>query len=241
MPDEVTTPTGAPADASATTATTAPVTTTQDEPVLNKRELVDARKEIREANKSIKDAVAQFTALAQQIQKPAEKKEEKPATADDALAELRELKGMLAFKDALDERGVTDTKQRRVLERLFRAERPSDARQWLDSEMEGIGTIAKPAASASTGTETKKDPAIAPSNTGAPAVGGNGAAVPLDPSLVPQSVVDAWTPEEARAWYEKYKAQNGVFKHPFADKKRERADGTMAVAQTIAKALRQIK
>lgn len=237
MPDEVTgaapaaPAAGAVADATGTPpATSAP---RSDEPVLNKQELVDARKEIREAKKSID---AMLTALQQKVQPPSPPAKPEPATADAAMNELKALREEMRFKDALAEKGISDPKQRKLLTRLYQGERPPDLDSWLSETLGDLGpghTASPPAA-----TPTIAAPS-APSDSGPPASSGS-RDIPMDPARIPQSVVDAMTPEQAVDWWKRYKRQSGQFVHPFAHAKKSTGGDMNAAAKLIADALSKV-
>lgn len=124
---------------------------------------------------------------------------------------------ILAFRDAIEEAGVTvSVPQRKILEKLYRAESGiADPVSWVREQSDAFGWR-KPAAPAPAAASAAQPAAVKPPDTPAPAgtaVSGN--QLPADPALLPQSVIDAMTPEEAKAHYERWQNRNGTFQHPW--------------------------
>ena len=148
---------------------------------------------------------------------------------------------LLAFRDAVDEAGVAVTvPQRKMLEKLYRAEPGvSDPVSWVREQAEILGWRKPPVTPAAT-TPVTPPAAVKPPDTPAPtgtAVGGT--SLPDDPALLPQSTIDAMTPEQARDHYLRWKQRNGAFRHPFASaREAERASGQDVALASAA--LRQV-
>ena len=124
---------------------------------------------------------------------------------------------ILAFRDTIEEAGLTvSVPQRKILEKLYRAESGiADSVSWVREQAEAFGWR-KPAVTAPVATPAAQAAPVKPPDTPAPAgtaVGGNH--LPADPALLPQSVIDAMTPEEAKAHYERWQNRNGTFQHPW--------------------------
>lgn len=152
-------------------------------------------------------------------------------------AELAEMKSRLALDEVLDDLGIPLTRERRnMMRQLHAAQRPADVGSWATKLVEDAGwKVTAPAAVIP--PVTPATPAT-PFNPGAPASAGS-TKTPLDPAAVPQSVIDSWTPEQAKAWYEDAKRAAGQFEHPFKRaREAERVDGASAqAAKTIVAAL----
>lgn len=127
-----------------------------------------------------------------------------------------------AFRDAVDESGVIVTvAQRKMLERLYRAESGvADPVSWIREQVEVAGwrtpTQVAPAAA--------PVPAVAPAAPAkpplTPAPTGTGAgthSLPDDPALLTESQIAAMSPTEALAYWNRYKARSGTFRHPWAE------------------------
>lgn len=153
-----------------------------------------------------------------------------PVTTTDGEA-MREL----AFRDAMDEAGISDVKQRKGLRRLFTAEKPTDLGVWLPGAVEMIGGKAiHPVVPKVVG------PAAPSTDTGAPAAA-TGLQLPDNPMEWPQSYVDSLTPAEAKTKWDAYVAKKGGFVHPFAAGKAAARTGgdSDALIQKLAAALKK--
>lgn len=200
--------------------------TTSDERPANLREVVEMRKENRAIAKKLDDVLAAIQAP-KTTPSPAEaKRSEQAASGTDVSAELAKLKADLALKDALADRGL-DKGQRKIVERLFAAERPPNVDEWLDATLESLGPK-QPAPAAAAPTTAATAPAGAPSNTGAPA-GGRGLQLPSNAALLPKEVLDSMSDAEAVRYYETIKRAAGPIQgNPFAFKKLARQGGDAA-------------
>lgn len=232
MADEVLTP----ADAGGT-GTPAPVATERvAEP--SHRDWNAMAQNVRELNAAFKALTPVLASLAP-TSAPAKNEPAAPAAAKTAGdgADTAALMARLAINEALDEfDGQLSREQRTLVKRLYAAEKPADVGSWLSATAESLGAAKKAAAptTPSVGAPRAVDP-------GTP-VGGSAGELPLDPALIPQSVVDSWTPKQAQDWYDRYRAKSGRFEHPFAKARNaERAGGGAAeAAKLIASALERV-
>lgn len=148
---------------------------------------------------------------------------------------------ILAFRDAVEEAGLTvSVPQRKILEKLYRAESGvSDTVSWVREQADAFGwrkpTAPIPAAAPAQAAAPVKAPETpAPAGT---AVGGT--SIPDDPALLPQSVVDAMTKEEALAHWQRWQNRNGTFQHPWKTA-REAERNARAESERAATAVRRL-
>lgn len=229
----------APSDGAAvgTTQATTPVDTTGIKDLISsfRTELVDFRREIRN---QLKPAGG----------RPAGEQSPTTAAQNTAAAPTWDPAAMLAFRDAVEEAGVSVTvAQRKVLEKLYRGESGvADPIAWVREQADTFGWK-KPAASAPVAPpaqvaapSTPAAPTVKAPQTAAPAGTGAGTnSLPDDPALLTQSAIDAMSPQEAKAYYERWKLRTGAFRHPFTEaRERERASGQELT--NAAAALRQV-
>lgn len=174
-------------------------------------ELVDMRREFRNRFGGKPDGTAATAST--------------PATSGNtaAPAPVWDSRADLAFRDAIEEAGVTvSVPQRKMLEKLYRAEsdvanpvtwvrEQTELLGWRKAIQAGLSTPASTPTAAAATTPVKPPATPAPTGTAA-----DGNQLPDDPALLPQSVIDAMTPEQARAHYERWKQRQGVFRHPYA-------------------------
>ena len=97
------------------------------------KEIVEARKEFRAGTKQPQATVA-------------------PAAAPDVMAQIQALQAQvshsqreMAFRDALDARGVPAA-QRKLVARLFAAERPENVEEWIGATLPEFASTAQPPA-----------------------------------------------------------------------------------------------
>ena len=234
----VTPPAVADAAASSTTQSTPPVAPSLDEAAApSKRDWAQSKQDQRE----IKAKLEQMTQLLASLKggnAPApEKAKDSSAPVDtgstNVLAEL-------AFRDAMDEHGITDVTHKKALRRLFSAERPPDVGSWLLDAVETLG-ITRKAAAVTEAPKPAAVPPIASSNTGAP-VGGTKTELSANPWEWPKEVVDKMSPAEVHAAVEAHRRQSGGFTNPFLAGRRDHnaaPDFTASLAAQIAKEMKR--
>jgi hypothetical protein len=174
--------------------------------VVSKDEWLDSRREVR----AVKEMLAKLTpATAPPAAPPSDDGKGKgapPAPTVDA-----DVRARLDLADAIDESGLALTKENKALvKRLFAAERPQNAREWL-AETAKILPSAPVAAAPTAAT-----PPTAPSNTGAPVPSPAAGQLPDDPRQWPADVVRKMSSEDFRKELTKYQAtQSGInpFRH----------------------------
>ncbi len=199
---------GTPGASDGATTTTAPDGAEQ---LRNPAGVSKELKTLREGNQKLEqklDAlVTQFTSAIQAL-KPAEKPPEKPkdqpqtTPADVAVAELRQ---ELAYKDALTGLDKPLTREQRgILDRLFKAEKPSPEalNDWIGKNVAALGVTAAPSiAQAATPAAPKVDagPAGTPSQE----------VLPVNVFKMSRSQIQGLSNEEFRKRLTEYKANNG--------------------------------
>lgn len=147
---------------------------------------------------------------------------------------------VLAFRDAVDEAGVSVTvAQRRMLEKLYRAESGvADPVSWVREQADVLGWR-KPTGTTAPAPVTPPAPVKVPETPAPTGTGAGNAEMPDDPMLLPQSVIDRMTPEEIRERWDRWKQRSGVFRHPYANaREKEKLSG--ADLANAAAALRQV-
>jgi hypothetical protein len=246
MPDEIdgggTTPpaAGAAADAAAGTTPSQPTTAPGSDELAqpSKREWVEFRKDVREV-------LTHLRAAPRQEGQPAAGRTP-AAQAAPAAATPWGASEQLAFRDAIEESEIKVTvAQRKVLERLYRMDAPtiSDPIAWVRENTETLGWRARtPAAAPVAAAPAAAAPAPARQHDpGAPTGTAAGTtAIPDDPALLPQSVIDKMTPAEAKAHWQRWQASQRGFRHPFAAaREAERAKGNdlQKTAEAVVRAL----
>lgn len=197
-------PTVTPTPAAGTPTTTAPVTPTTEPAAPSKGDWAGFQKTLREQTQLIASITEKLNALGQP-QKPAEPA--KPADASALAQQVADLNRRISIRDALAVAGVTDPKVAARLERVAKAENPSDLGSFV-AEFIADFVPAKPAAAAPAAPVA---PPTAPSNTGAPAPtpGPSTGQLPDNPLLWPAEVVKKMPLEEYRKALNDYDARAG--------------------------------
>lgn len=113
---------------SESTAAPSTLAVADDEPVLNKREFVELRKEVRALRKLFEGRTAETTVAA-------------PTTPS---LDAAKLQAELSFRDALDGAGLHDANQRAILRRLWAAEKPQDISGWLNETAPTVLGVRRP-------------------------------------------------------------------------------------------------
>lgn len=192
---------------------TSPSEPSTDEPVLSKRELVEARKEIRESNKLMQQVLSKLNGQPSEPPKPTT--QTAAASPRDDVAELR---AEMALEKALSANGVTDPKQRARIERMWKAERPTDVGTWLgDVSTEfGFGArAAPPAPSTPTQPVTPPPPPKGRSDTGAPG-GSPTTSATQDLNNITAEALRHLPRDERMKVYEQRRAQHSRDHNPWA-------------------------
>ncbi len=173
-----------------------------DGPRIDYKEIVGLRKETRE----LVDTFKAFLASEQErrAQKAAAKAggtippppaSTPPANGAAPSDEVQALRAEIAFKDALADAGVTDSKKKSALTRLWATEKPADVGSWLTQTMEDLG-ISSANARPSAPPVTDK-PVLTPSNAGgAPVRGDVMAGVPKSIFEMPDSEIQKLSPQQ---------------------------------------------
>lgn len=166
------------------------------------RELVDDRRELRKMMKDL-----QGVSVAK-----AEPPKAAPApNANDVVAEITRLRSEMAFKEALSDAGVTDSKHKGLLTRLYNAEQPQDVNAWIEETVNGLGFGKKAAQAVVT-------PPIAPSNTGAPVRGQNPQGGPVSIKEISEDDVRKMSPQQIHESLQALDRTRGT--NPYRDLKR---------------------
>lgn len=164
-----------------------------------------------------------------------------PPKGDTAVVntQMAELLAAQKFNDVLLDSEIPLTREQKdLLRTLYKAESPPDVGAWFESRVTVIGArkVEK--------TESKTETApVKPVGAGAPAAGWRpGQDLPLNPNQWPQSAIDAATPEQMRAAFDKWVKSSGQFQHPFAAARRaeEAAGDTSEAARQIAEVLKRV-
>jgi hypothetical protein len=209
---------GTAADAAVTTTTTQQ-TAGSDEPLVNKREVVELRKETRENAKKL-DAVLDFL----KGSTPASKSE--PVKADakapvDFEARFAAMERQLALKDAYADLGIKPGDARDLIESAIRGHNAQDPGE-IRSLVEKYAGLIKPVvtAPATQATQTQVTAAVTQPKVpdGGPPSVDRKAHLPDDILAVPSAAWNAMSPAEQREFYENYKRRNGGG-NPFAEKR----------------------
>lgn len=171
----------------------------------------------RDISKGLSTLITLLTPQAQPKQqepKKATTDEAKAAPGADVLEEVHRLRADINFKDALTESDVPLSKgQRKQIEKLYKAERPSDVATWLKETFTDLDIKPPVAAKTDAGVSTTlKIPDL-----GQPGVDRK-AHLPDDVMLIPAAAWKAMSPEEQRTAYESQKRKSGGG-NPFADKR----------------------
>lgn len=182
----------------------------------SKSEWVDYRKEQRDTQKLLKDVLARLDSKPAEPEKP---KAKTAPTADDSSADIRaelaEMKARTTFQDALDEVDVPLNKaQRSVIQKLFLADKPPEAAEWLKGTLASLG-IDKPAAAPAAVVQAAKPPppqAQTRSDTGPPgATHGE-----VDLSNISREKLQSMTKEQRMELYRQRDVRQGGGNHnPF--------------------------
>lgn len=141
-----------------------------DEPLLNKREVVDLRKEMRDAKAAMAATLEAIKALVPQ----SKAKPDQPPTATahpDLVEEVRMMRAENDLREGMLEAGVTDKQARLAIQRLFKAERPQNIGDWLPGAIGVLGFARTGSSSPAPATPPATPPqrAAPSSDTGAPA------------------------------------------------------------------------
>jgi hypothetical protein len=184
-------------DTTATVAVTPPAPA-PEEFKLTKQEWLDFRREVRSKLDRTTPPADEGKAKATQAAALA------PVAADDTSARLD-------LADAMDDIGAALSKENKALvKRLFKAERPTNVREWLSETM---AILPKPAA--------LPVPAAAPaplakSDTGAPTAPSTAGQLPENPFLWGAEIRNALKPGEYHEIVERWQRKQGMG-NPFAD------------------------
>lgn len=194
-------PTVTPTPAVGSTTTTAPVTTTEVA-APSKGDWAGFQKTLREQTQLI----ASITEKLNTLGAPAAKTEPaKPADASALAQQVADLNRRISIRDALASAGVTDPRVAARVERVAKAENPSDLGSFV-TEFLADFVPAKPAAAAAI---VPVAPPAAPSNTGPPAASPAGAQLPENPMHWPPDVVRKLGTEAVRKALDEYDAKHG--------------------------------
>lgn len=217
MPDPVT----AAAPEAVTPATSADATPPaqsaqrSDEPLLNKQEVVDLRKEVRSVEKMLKE---QILPVLGQLNKPAEPAKEKPQpaqTADAALSEIAVLRRELELKDVFADLGVRSPQARDLIAKAAKADNPSNLREYVEKYAAAFQQ-AQPAAPAATPAAPPAQPA-GKSDTGAPGTDGR-SSLPDDPRLIDAAIWKGMDRKDRMSRYEAMLSRRGIGGNPWVKK-----------------------
>ena len=160
---------------------------------------------MRETNDAVKAALAALQAgSVPQKQKGTETVPNESA----ALAEISKMRSELAFRDALDAAGVSDTKQRTVLQKMWKADAPADVETWMPEAVDLAGFKKAATVPVTTPVTTPVTIPTAASNTGAP-VSSPSTDLPANPLEWPPAVVEKMITEDFRKALEKHRATSG--------------------------------
>lgn len=192
-----------------------------DEPLYNKREVVELRKEVRGIDgklAGLSGAVAELVKALSPKETPAPAKKEPIAnTGDAAIARVAELERTIALKDAFSELGIKPGAGQDLIAKAVRQDNPENVREYVAKYASAFAPAVTPEA-------PKPDPAPKETitrqvvaNTGAPGVDPRHA-IPVDLFQIDPGVWKGLSPEEKKARYQAYRRDRGGSFNPFADR-----------------------
>jgi len=209
------TPAGADAPKPAGEASTTPATTAaavSDEPLLNKKEIVELRKETRET----RDLVKQFLAKVDGALPAASPATTSASKSDTPTDDIKALRAEMAFKEAVADIGIPLTRdQRQKLWKLHQAESPPDVGAWLNETVAAFGMKPGAATAPTTPAQSATTPPIASSNGGAPVAKGGEEQISKNPFEWPLSYAQKVGAKAFREAWNAYKNDRGG--HPYAE------------------------
>jgi hypothetical protein len=214
---------GTAADAAATTTTTTQQSGS-DEPLLNKREVVELRKETR-ANATKLDALMEMLKGSMPASKTEPAKADAKASPDDRVQALEAryaaMERQLALKDAYADLGIKPGDARDLIESAILGRNAQDPAE-IRSLVEKYAGLFKAGntAPASQATQTQVTTAVTQPKVpdGGPPSVDRKAHLPDDILAVPSAAWGAMSGEEKRDFYENYKRKSGGG-NPFAEKR----------------------
>lgn len=164
------------------------------EPRIDHKEIVGLRTETRE-----------LTGLVRKLLEGGAPSPAKPASPAAPAPAYDDTRARLDLADAMDDAGVAFGKdQKALIKRLFQAEKPTNARDWLAETVKILPSAPAPAAPVA----TPVTPPTAPSNTGAPTAPLQNE-LPPDPRQWPADVVRKMSVEDWRKAMDAYRISTG--------------------------------
>lgn len=150
-----------------------------------------------------------------------QKKEEKPVDVGDvaksaARSEVGELRRELEFRDAVDTLDVKLTpSQRRRIQRLWAADRPDSAHEWLADTVSDLGIKSAEVATTSAKESPKVQQRDVPQSP--PALGSD-KIIPDDPAALSRETVASMSLEDLKAYNARAQQKHGMNSNPWASK-----------------------
>ena len=157
-----------------------------------------------------------------------------PTAPEGAATEVQALRRELDFRDSLAEAGVTDPKQRKLLDRLWKAEQPQDVVPWITETLAQLGK--PPTAPATVAPTVPPVTPTAPSNTGAPTVTTR-SVVPETPSALTPEMIRSMSESDIQAHYAHWRARHAINANPLAAKRLAREQPANALLAQIQQAI----
>lgn len=189
-----------------------------DEPLRNKREVVELRKQTRNLERKVDELTEILKAnLGRTSEQPkpkavAPEAEQRVSAGKQALAELQDLKRELALEKALGAHGITG-QARELIELAAKAAKPDDLHAFVAKYVPPKKSGGDEGAPAAAAVAPQAAPA-APTNTGAPAVGGQ-PFIPESPFALSPAAMAAMSDEDRIAHFERYVSKTSNSANPF--------------------------